>query len=848
MALTRKPRGRWWSRLHALVRFLGLTGLLAAGVGLGMALLDDLLPSWEAARATAEETVRGVIEGRPGDLALRITVGLVLGGALAALLALLVEVAVVLRLAAGRRSAFGGNVLLQVALAAALLVGVNLYANREGNYRRFDLTRDRQFTLPADVQGQLRRLQAETKIVVYQRHKTFGWLADKPDRFDYAAERKVVEKVKDLVEQFAAVGKQFDVRVLDVEQDDFDSELARLPEALRKAIDQAPENSIFFYAGDRVQRLSFNDFYQLDKTASEEADGGRGNLVLRSQGVRPFARKVLDVDEKRPRVAVAVIHPVLSTEGSEELGMAGVKKALAAHGFEARDLILKKWNEFTPPEPAALTFEENKLAQLDEEVKGLEEDIKAREEDLQALGKHVKQWKTAPLNELAKTDLAKELGLEGVSESVRKQVLERVLEPSVGLHQLLNEQARKELEGLRKEREGVARAEDSLAEQRRNSDVRSKTARVLDDADLLILPRMTLFNAARGERIPSGLYRLDPAQVEAVRDFVRAGKPVLLCLGPANEPPGRPDPDAGPDALEDLLRQLGLRLGGQTVLFNVEGKAYAQQRGGLVIPGTNVEVPPLRFDWPPGTGVPTARAVTGEDNRVNPLRQSLRLTARALGKGQALDLRLRNPRPVYYDPVAPRLPLALGAWAVAPDAGLPAGLPWGGLFLADRPTRAAGFPPEFLMTDAESWNEGQPFATRERPTPRYEPPKPDQAAADPYEKKRLGPFPVGVAAEVTDWYATRSAEPPTARVVVIGHGGVFLGPTLSPAREKLLLDSCNWLLGRDELLTREGTPWHYPRVALDARAHALWQWGPLLGLPVLFGYLGLVVVLVRRMR
>ena len=37
MAVTKKASGRWWSRLHFLVRFAGLTGLLALGAGLGLA-------------------------------------------------------------------------------------------------------------------------------------------------------------------------------------------------------------------------------------------------------------------------------------------------------------------------------------------------------------------------------------------------------------------------------------------------------------------------------------------------------------------------------------------------------------------------------------------------------------------------------------------------------------------------------------------------------------------------------------------------------------------------------------------------------------------------------------------
>src|SRR5207248_6395708 len=158
------------------------------------------------------------------------------------------------------------------------------------HYLRSDWTRNRLFTLPPEIQARLAQLRGETTIVVYQRHKTFGELNDKPEAYDFAAERKVVEKINDLVEQFRELGPRFRVEVLDVEEEGFTRKLEELTQdakGLRDAIDSATENSIFFASGDRhtVQRLSFNDFYQLDKTASKEADNGRGNLVLLYQGV-----------------------------------------------------------------------------------------------------------------------------------------------------------------------------------------------------------------------------------------------------------------------------------------------------------------------------------------------------------------------------------------------------------------------------------------------------------------------------------------------------------------------------------------------------------------------------------
>src|SRR5439155_1994053 len=94
-------------------------------------------------------------------------------------------------------------------------------------FKRWDLTRKQEFTLPTPVASKLRELKGKTTIVVLQQHKTFGQLSPKPDNFDYAAERKVVDKVKDLVEQFRLLGPQFRVVTLDVEAIGYQDQLAR---------------------------------------------------------------------------------------------------------------------------------------------------------------------------------------------------------------------------------------------------------------------------------------------------------------------------------------------------------------------------------------------------------------------------------------------------------------------------------------------------------------------------------------------------------------------------------------------------------------------------------------------
>jgi hypothetical protein len=826
MAKKSRAPFRLWSRLHFFIRFLGLTGLLAAGFGVAASFLEGVLNRWQLLTGLNEQNLqtdydfaRETIIGERGELGVRIAVTLLLAGLALALFALLLELLIGLFFVAGRRSVFGINAFLQIALAAALLVGVNVYSYR--HYLRYDWTSAHQFTLPEDIRGQLAQLQGETTIVVYQRHKTFGQLTDKPDAYDYAAERKVVEKVKDLVDQFREFGPQFRVVVLDVEEEGYNDKLAKLTQdndELRKAIDSAPENSIFFAAKDdlgrgKVQRLSFNDFYQLDKTASQEANSKQGNLVLLYQGIQPFANKVLNIDEKRPKIGIAVIHEWLTSEGPVEYGMPGLRKALTARGFDVRDVVLKKWSQFGPPEPAVYSYEESKLDRLEERLAILDASIKALEETQAEYRKVRDLWKTAKLEELTKK-YADQLRGRKVTEEMRQAQLEDIDDELTGIDVALTFN--------RKKREAAATDRgklnvDTLAEQRRIADLKAKMERAVADCDLLIVPRMTLRNVTIGDAIPNYIYRLEEAQVEAVRDFLKSGKPVLALFGPPNESPDRQTPPTrGPDALEDLFVKLGIKFGKQTVLFDVESESFAERRTGLLIAGSDVEVPPVEFEWRAGAGRPLGRAIATASLKPNPIRQSMQLVSRSMGRDRPLDLRIRHPRPVYYEAAN-----------------------------GQKPT----FEPDILMTSGASWNDEQPFPTGDR-TPQYERPKPNDPNKGTLEEKRRGPFPIGVAVEEAlpaDWFADKQT-PPVVRVAAIGSGGLFVGPDLSPAKEKLALYTCNWLLGRDDLLPSAEQAWSYPRVSLGEREHTLWNWGAWLLFPSLFLYLGLVVLLVRRLR
>jgi hypothetical protein len=809
MALSMKAEKPGW---HLLGRIAGLTGLVLVAVGL-------------------------VVWGATGEgVALAVAGG---GGVLAAL-AIIFEIKGAAGLVRSRRGALGSNVFLQVLLAAGLLALVNTFSFL--HYVRMDFTRDQEHTIDPVLRKQLAGLRGETRILVYQRHTSFGQLADKQDNYDAAAERKIVEKVRDLAEQFQDLGPRFRVEVLDNQEEGFEARKAALKQEapkLAEAVENAPEDSIFFYADGKVQRLGFQDIYQLDKEASQEANGGRGNLVLRYQGAGAFARKVLNLDEKRPRVAVGVIHEVLGLENPEEIGMAGARKALAARGFETRDLILKRWQRAALPEPAVLTHDEFKYERLELTLASLDQAIKQLDEELAVYSKQAREFAST-----SAAELAKKYALVRGPEAIPKATVDALRKQGrlIQTFPLSEENRQRYLDHLEKEwlpevRERLTQSQqrradtsreqstlnvEGLDEQRRIGDVRAKLKRLLADCDLLILPRMTLFNVARRERLRNWYYRLDDAQVDAIKDFLKQGKPVLFCLGPPNEPPDEPTPPGVErfDRVEKLVEDLGFKAPEQTILFNVEAEALAEQQAGLIILGPPPDVPPVRFDLPADPGKLLPLTGPGSEHvrpRPNPIRTSLALAARSVGKKGSLDLRLRNPRPVYFDPQGEE----------KPDLGA-----------------------AFLFTSPDSWNESQPYAAAEY-TPKFDRPKADDPTRGTLKEERRGPFPIAAAVQEKlpdSWYGDKGGTPKTVRVAVIGHGGVFLGPTLTPAREKVLLDVTNWLLGRDDLLARDRQVWEYPRVDLSETDQTLWRWAAIGGLPLLSLYLMAVVLMVRRLR
>jgi hypothetical protein len=825
-----------------LVRLLGLTALLATAAG--ALVLASELPDLKL------DSLTKAVSNQLGQNAL-IGAWLLIGGVLVTVFAATVEILSMLQPGAGRRSAAGFNAAFQVGLAVALLVAVNAYAFLHD--ATIDATSNKQFTLPENIISELQKLKSETTIVVLQQHKTFGQLSAKPDRYDYAAERKVVEKVQDLVDRFRKFGPQFRVVVLDVEEEGYDRKLDDLTKdkpSLKTAIHAAPENSIFFYSEGKVQRMSFNEFYQLDKHASKTANGGKGNLVLYPQGIETLVRRVTAIEEKRPKIAIAVVHELLTSqasEGNDEFAMSGLRKSLTEHGFDVVDVVVRKNLRRGPTgivegDPASFTFQESKLTRLEAQLESRKNRVNSLREDLEIVAKikdpgyermttpqrikllnKVYEMMTGDPEEFSEA----ELNSERVLNSFEKFVLPRLEAVHTELKQALTDAET----NLKQVTDDLARtqADERAIEDFYLTDVKPKFTRLLDDCDMLIIPRLTILSATtQGGVLPRGLHRLDRQQMDIVKDFMKAGKPVLVCAGPSNYPSAGQAP---PDELESALADRGIELGRQTILFNVESEAFRERAAGP-FGAAAVQVPPLSL-------IPPEDRQT-EGLKPNPIARSMRVLLNSVD--DPLDIRIRAPRPVS---------------------------------VTKQQQQAQGFAAEFLWTSRESWSENYPFAYAfqsipqigEVPVPR-KPPRLDDSPADDKglgkrERERRGPFAIAVAVEgpaPARWYTDkekRPADAPKSRLAVIGHGGIFTRSQLNAATEQLALVTCNWLLRREERMPHAAVAdapiaadrtWEYPRVAMSDGSKKLWHWGAFLGLPAVFVYLGLIVLMLRRVR
>ncbi len=365
-ARQRTTAGNWF---RYGLRFLGLISTFAAAFGLIFYFSSNEFPQTHA-YATIRSTIEHELSSPTID-GVMLIVGV--AGAAITVLWLVLELLMGLVLVTGRRAAVGGNAYIQVCLAAALLIVVNAVAF--SHYARYDCTRNQQFTLPDNLVQELHTLanDSPTDVVVLRLHKSSIGRGSDPDNIDKAAELKIVEKVNDLVDQLRELGPRLRVLVLDRQDEYYADKIDKLPEALRNALKDAPEDSIFFHANNRVRRMSFSDFYRVDKKASHTRevvttpDGKKEtrvrstNLVLLPQGRDEFVKRLLSLEQRKPKIGLIVIHPLLSSRKDDDsYSAAGLRKSLEANGFEVEDIVVKRWDGDAPA-ATAQTYEESEL-------------------------------------------------------------------------------------------------------------------------------------------------------------------------------------------------------------------------------------------------------------------------------------------------------------------------------------------------------------------------------------------------------------------------------------------------------------------------------------------------------
>jgi hypothetical protein len=799
------------TRMRMLLRFLGMTGVLAVVAAGGyLAVSPEGMPK-------TFDGFMGTIEGK---------VFLISAAVVAAWL--VIELFSSLFSSSGNRTATSTVSMIQVLAATVALVGFNVFSF--SHWRKFDLTRDARFTLPPAVVDELKKLdsQSPTTVVLLQLHKTAGSLSDKPDSLDFAAERKVVEKVQDLIDQFREFGPRFTIVALDTEDEKYTQKVDALtknkPE-LRAAIESAPENSILFADDNKkVRRLGFNEFYRVDKTASKSSDviqsfddktgfiikrGEIKNLVLLPQGREAFARRA-GQDDKKPKIALATIHPELSTrESRDEYSGQGLRKTLEAHGFEVVDVLMKKWGGRGGPTPAAETYEEYELGRTENRynmMSFLAQDRESALKQLTDLRSKAEKASIADLNKMFRFDGARKVQ----TEADKAKVVEALANTIDVLKEELVE-FNKELAELGPKYKALTKDERAV-ESRRVTDLKAKFGAAVADCDLLIVPRYTVMDISKGEVIRPSLYSLSKEQAEVVKDFMKAGKPVLALFGPTNTSDGGPtDPMGGADDVEKLFTQLGVEFGGQTIVYDREAQAAAERQGDAL--GSGVQLPPLSF----------GNTLSGE-KKLNPVGQAFLVASR--GAGTKFELNRSGFRPIYTTP-------ALAA--------------------------SLAYAPEIAFTPKEAWNEVKPMPEEDY-FPKFEPAKPDDPKKGTRDEERRGPFPIGVAFETkipAEWTTTNgeakspSTNDATIRVAALGHGGLFVGRKLDPAAETLLLTTLNWQLKQDDRLAKDVPTeerWQYPRADLSETSARLWRFGGWLGIPALCAYFGVIVWMFRRIR
>jgi ABC-type transport system involved in multi-copper enzyme maturation permease subunit len=267
--------------LAAVLAFVSLTMLLLAGMLASSGPRESL--AWLSLFHQMQDFGRGIVDSR--------VVVYHLGWICVALFA------ATRALAAGRASSFGWRAVVEVALVAAAVAGVNYLSSR--HWARADWTRGRTFALSDKTSGLIRDLSRDVAVIVFM--EPTG---------DYANE--LYGDVHELTERARRLSPHLHVEYVDIDRD---AERAKtVAKQYSISEDDLRDGVIVVAAGTQSKFITRNDLAEYDYAAASQSGGPPPLTAWKGEQALVSALAAV-TDERAPNVCFVTGHGEPASDG-----------------------------------------------------------------------------------------------------------------------------------------------------------------------------------------------------------------------------------------------------------------------------------------------------------------------------------------------------------------------------------------------------------------------------------------------------------------------------------------------------------------------------------------------------
>ena len=210
-----------------------------------------------------------------------------------------------------RRIKFGANIVIFSIMAIALWAGVNYINSR--HYHRFDLTKNRQYSLSPKTIAILKDLKKPIHITMLYRPGT-----------------PIYRQVKDLLDEYAGKSNKITVEDIDAERDRAEVELL----AKRLNIGTFELNTVIFECGKKAKHVSASEVI-------ERAYGRRQASPPKFKGEEAFTSAILEcTQEKQSIICFTGGHGERDIAGTMDAGMSYASELLKRQNFRVEKIML----------------------------------------------------------------------------------------------------------------------------------------------------------------------------------------------------------------------------------------------------------------------------------------------------------------------------------------------------------------------------------------------------------------------------------------------------------------------------------------------------------------------------